>query len=62
MKHLAKLLLVMAGFGLSIIATSAETDAQTKGRKKKHGEGCIGKGACGKTKAGKEMPGQYRVW
>lgn len=29
---------------------------------KKLREGCTGKGICGKTKQGKEIKGQYRVW
>ncbi|MGZ5221250.1 MAG: hypothetical protein ACXWV2_12490 [Chitinophagaceae bacterium] len=62
MKNIFKLFLVLSGFSMALIASSGKLDAQKNEKKKKHGEGCIGKGICGKTKQGKELAGQYRVW
>lgn len=62
MKITFKLLLVLFSFSLALVSSSGRLDAQKQEKKKKGGEGCVGKGVCGKTKSGKELAGQYRVW
>ena len=62
MKNVTKFVFVLFGFNLALIASSNELNAQKTGKKKKHHEGCVGTGICGKTKAGKEVSGQFRVW
>ncbi len=63
MKKSLKFFLVIIGFCLALAASSDKIGAQHKPKKKKEsGEGCVGKGVCGKTRAGKEVAGQYRVW